>query len=162
MSATIRRARPGDAEAVGALVREFQAYLRAIGDDTNFEFRAERFLRDGFGPDAAFEGLVAEDGGEIVGYLLHHAAYDADAGRRTLYVADFYVRADRRRRGIGRALMHEATAVARASGAAALAWVVLEGNDLAFSFYESLGARRLPRLVTMLWPIEPVEGGRSP
>jgi hypothetical protein len=74
MNAMIRNATAADADAIGKLAREFQAYLRALGDRTHFEFTAETYLRDGFGPNAAFSGLVAERNGEVIGYLLYHLA----------------------------------------------------------------------------------------
>jgi ribosomal protein S18 acetylase RimI-like enzyme len=111
MHAVIRRATAADAHAIGALAKEFQAYLRALGDRTQFEFTAETYLRDGFGPHPAF--LVAELDGEVIGYLLYHFGYDTDRAMRLLHVIDLYVQASKRRRGIGEALMR---AAARSAG----------------------------------------------
>jgi hypothetical protein len=41
MSAMIRNATAADADAIATLAREFQEYLRALGDRTYFEFTAE-------------------------------------------------------------------------------------------------------------------------
>lgn len=45
----LRPATANDAEAVGAQVAEFQAYLRGLGDRTQYQFGATEYLRDGFG-----------------------------------------------------------------------------------------------------------------
>ena len=102
---TIRAATDADAQAIGRLEQEFQACLRALGDQTAFAFTAETYLRDGFGPNPAFAGLVAELAGKVVGYLLYHLGYDTDRALRLMYVIDLYVREAKRRCGAGEALM---------------------------------------------------------
>ena len=52
----IRRSTPRDAEPVGAMAAEFQAYLRDLGDKTEFDWGASKYLRDGLGDNPAFEG----------------------------------------------------------------------------------------------------------
>jgi hypothetical protein len=41
MGITIRKATAADASAIGELVKEFQSYLRALGDPTDFAFDAQ-------------------------------------------------------------------------------------------------------------------------
>lgn len=142
-SILIRRALAADAEAIGKLARQFADYLRALGDTTEFKLDAETCLRDGFGDNPAFEGLVAEDGGRVIGYLLYHMGYDSDKAQRTLYVADLYVGSASRRCGAGKALMEKAASIARERGAGEMIWSVFNSNMLAASFYEKLGAQRI-------------------
>ena len=149
----IRKATPADAHAIGALAQEFQAYLRALGDHTQFKFTAETYLRDGFGANPAFSGLVAERDGEVMGYLLYHFGYDTDRAMRLLYVIDLYVQAAQRRRGIGEALMRAAAQICRETGGGELIWSVFAPNVLAFRFYEGLGAKRIQALEFMSWPV---------
>src|SRR5882724_1201367 len=141
MTLTIRPALAGDAQAVGALARQFAGYLRALGDLSDFNLTAEAYLRDGFGARPAFSGLVAEDNGVVVGYLLYHFGYDSDAAARTFHVADLYVEAGTRRLGIGRALMVEAAGIARAADAREMVWSVYNANRIAAGFYGKLGAQ---------------------
>ena len=54
VNATIRTATVDDAGVIGDLAKEFQVYLRGLGDRTQFEFTAETYRRDGFGLHAAF------------------------------------------------------------------------------------------------------------
>jgi GNAT superfamily N-acetyltransferase len=124
------------------LADEFHACLNALGDPALFNFTAEIYVRDGFGDDPAFYGLVAESGGSVVGYLLLHFGYDTDRGRREAYV-EVYVQATSRGQGIGKALMSEAAGLARSRVAKARWWGVYERNEAAFRFYESIGARFL-------------------
>lgn len=137
----IRSATAEDAEAIGELAKEFADYLRALGDPSGLRFDADTYLRDGFGPNPAFSGLVAESDGEILGYLLYHPGYDVDYATRILHVIDLCVRERWRRQGVGRALMEEAAKICRRLGGAQLFWSVYVRNKPAFAFYESLGAR---------------------
>jgi GNAT superfamily N-acetyltransferase len=136
----IREATREDAEAIGALAQEFAAYLRSLGDPTDFKFNAETYLRDGFGDEPAFKGLVAESDGEITGYLLYHYGYNVDAAARILHVVDLFVRPDYRRKGVGRTLMARAREICIKYGGKRLFWSVYLPNDTAFRFYERLGA----------------------
>jgi ribosomal protein S18 acetylase RimI-like enzyme len=138
---TIRPAAASDAEAVGRLAREFADYLRGLGDPSDFRFTAQTYLRDGFGPNPAFRGLVAESEGAVVGYLPYHFGYDTDRAERIMHVVDLYVNDSYRRRGAGRALMAEAARICCQAGAVALTWTVYAPNALAAAFYERLGAR---------------------
>ena len=156
INATIRTATVADADAIGELAKEFQVYLRALGDGTRFAFTAETYLRDGFGPRPAFAGLVAELDGEVVGYLLYHFGYDTDRAMRLMFVIDLYVREINRRRGIGEALMRAAARTCREAGGRELIWSVLIPNKLAFPFYEHLGAKYIHGLKFMGWPVPPL------
>lgn len=154
MPLTIRAAELNDAAAVAQLMAESAAYLRALGDDsTDFNFTAETYRRDGFGPNPAFFGLVAVDGGEVVGHLLYHFGYDTDRALRLLHVVDLMVRAGSRNQGIGKALMHRAADLAREAGASELVWAVYKPNHLAARFYEDLGAAYVEDLFFMRWPL---------
>ena len=139
----IRQAIATDSEAIGYLASQFSRYLRSLGDTTEFKLTAEACRRDGFGVAPAFEGIVAEHDGRVIGYLLYHLGYDSDAAQRTMHVADLYVDATSRRLGVGKALMAKAAEVARNQGAGEMIWSVFTANKIASAFYERLGARRI-------------------
>jgi len=145
----IRAARADDAFAVGALARQFADYLRELGDTSEFRLTAEAYLRDGFGQNPAFAGLVAEADGRVIGYLLYHFGYDSDRAARTLDIADLYVEQTRRNQGVGGALMTHAADVARKADAEEMVWAVYYANDLAARFYERMGAHRLTDIFLM-------------
>jgi ribosomal protein S18 acetylase RimI-like enzyme len=153
MSATIRAATGEDAQAIGKLAQEFQGYLRGLGDQTQFAFTAETYLRDGFGSNPAFAGLVAELDGEVIGYLLYHFGYDTDRAMRLMHVIDLYVREAQRRRGVGEALMRGAAEICREAEGREMIWAVFMPNTLAFQFYERLGAKHIQELRFMYWPV---------
>ena len=150
---TIRRATTNDAAAVGQLAQQFADYLRGLGDQGDFRFDAEAYLRDGFGPTPAFSGFIAEREGRVVGYLLYHWGYDTDRAIRLLHVVDLYIQESARRQGVGRALMNAAAEACREGGGQGLFWSVYAPNKMAAEFYERLGARYIEGLRFMYWPI---------
>ena len=83
MALIIRPALASDAQSIGNLARQFASYLSELGDLTDFKLTANAYLRDGFGTKPAFAGLVAEDQGKVIGYLLYHFGYDSDRANRT-------------------------------------------------------------------------------
>ena len=100
------------------------------------------FRRDGFGPDAAFRAMVAElDGepdGELAGYALYYGGFDSDRAARGVYLADLFVIADLRRRGIGRALITAVARQCRNEGGRWMFWSVLKRNRGARRFYRTI------------------------
>jgi len=149
----IRAATRDDAEAIGELARQFADYLCGLGDPTDFQLNAETYLRDGFGANPAFCGLVAELNGKVAGYLLYHFGYDTDHARRIMHVCDLYVQESARRHGAGRMLMLAAANLCREAGGHELLWTVYKPNKLALAFYERLGAKYVKELEFMYWPV---------
>jgi len=150
---SIRAATRDDAGAIGELAQQFADYLHGLGDPTEFALNAETYLRDGFGANPAFSGLVAELDGKVAGYLLYHFGYDTDHAYRIMHVCDLYVHESARRHGAGRALMQAAASLCREAGGRGLWWSVYKPNKLAFDFYERLGAEYVKELEFMHWPV---------
>jgi ribosomal protein S18 acetylase RimI-like enzyme len=135
----IRNALPEDANEIARLHAQSAAYLRALGDETDFRFNAAVYLRDGFGENRAFWGIVAEEGETLLGYLLYNFGYDTDRALRILFVLDLLVDEAARGQGIGKKLMQEAETIAQEKGASELQWAVYTPNKAASRFYENVG-----------------------
>lgn len=149
----IRKAKREDAPAIGAMLEEFCAFLKSIGDDTDFKCNADTFLRDGFGKNPAFKGLVADNNGEAVGYLLYHFGYNTDLAIRIVHIIDLYVRPEYRRQGIGKALMEKAGEICDKAGGKRLFWSVYTPNKNALEFYRRIGARHTKDMEFMYLPL---------
>ena len=149
MAVVVRPSVREDAAAIARLSRQFDDYLRSLGDPDPRGLTVEQYLRDGFGEQPAFAGLVAELGGGVVGYLLYHHAYDIDRGGRYLHIFDLFVDEATRRQGVGSALMDSASEVCRQAGCSQLFWSVYIPNGVARSFYEGTGASYTKDLVYM-------------
>lgn len=87
-----------------------------------------------------FECLVAEIGAEAVGFALFFHNYSTWRGARGLYLEDLYVPEERRRQGIGQALLGRVAAIAVERGCHRFEWSVLDWNTPAIDFYRGLGA----------------------
>ena len=149
MKLNVRPATPEDAESISKLSKEFMEYLRSLGDTGEAWITPELYLNEGFGPNPAFAGLVTENKGKIVGYLLYHQGFDADYLIRTLHIIDLYVQEKSRRYGAGRKLMENAAGICRRMGGKQLFWSVYTKNKPALAFYKSLGARFTKDLLFM-------------
>jgi len=137
----IRNATIDDARAVGSMVDEFRSYLQALGDvHACINFGSEQYRRDGFGPDPAFQGLIAERAGQALAYALYALDYSTDTGSRTVFLHDLFVRSAWRGQGIGEAVLERLMDICKAAGATSMSWLVWHTNESAIRFYEHMGA----------------------
>lgn len=150
----IRPLTAADVDVVQAMVLEFGAYLTGLGDSWTHNFTAERYLADGFGSSPAFHGLIAEEAGVALGYLLMSPNYDVDRGIRIEIVIDLWVNAKARGKGAGKALMRRAAEVARERHARQLLWAVYKPNKLAADFYRGIGGQMVGDLDWMYLPLD--------
>lgn len=149
MAIVIRRASAADANAIGVLAKEFQAFLRSLDPTTDFDWGAPQYLRDGFRDNPAFEAFVAEENSVVIAFTLFHPGYDTDRGERGFYMTDLYVSSSHRGRGIGKRLMRRIAEVGHERGVSWLAWSVLKRNAAAVKFYEQIGAAHNDKLHQM-------------
>lgn len=77
------------------------------------------------------------------GFAIYFFNYSTWLARPGLYLEDLFVKPALRGRGIGKALLLHLAKAANARGCGRMEWSVLDWNQPAIDFYESLGARRL-------------------
>lgn len=118
------------------MILEFATFERLAEHVTVTE---EVLARDGFGPHPRYRVLLPEWDGRIAGYELLYEFYSSFAGPG-LFLEDIYVREEFRGKGIGKALMAEAAAIAVREGYWGVRWEVLDWNQPAIDFYIKLGA----------------------
>jgi GNAT superfamily N-acetyltransferase len=94
-----------------------------------------------FGERPAAEVVLAEVGDEPVGFALFCTTFSTFLARPSIWLEDLFVRSERRRAGIGRALFEHVARVAAARGCGRMEWVALDWNEPALRFYAGLGAR---------------------
>jgi len=146
----IRPAKRGDAELLFGLIGELADYEKlseAVKGDA--ELLATTLFDDG-GADA----LVAEMDEEAVGFAVFFATFSTFECRPGLWIEDLFVRPERRRRGIGSALLARIAELAVERGCARLEWSALDWNEPALRFYDQVGATRMEQ-----WRILRLEGG---
>lgn len=136
---TIRPATEADVETLFGLILELAEYEKltdAVRGDAEV-------LRRSLFEERAAEALIVEDQGEAVGYAIFFTTFSTFECRSGVWVEDVYVRPDRRRGGIGRAVMEHLAALALERGHVRLEWCALDWNEPALRFYDKLGATPL-------------------
>lgn len=133
----IRNATPDDLPLIARLIRDLAEYERLADKVVLDEARLREHL---FGPRPYAEVLLAEDGGEVVGFALFFHNYSTFLGRPGLYLEDLFVKPEHRGRGHGKALLTALAALATERGCGRLEWAVLDWNEPSIGFYRSLGA----------------------
>ena len=133
--------RPGtsaDAETIAGLVRELADYEKLLPEAKG---TAADFARELDAPDSVIRVLIAEWNGEPAGFALYFFNFSTFVARPGLYLEDLFVRPALRSHGIGRALLRELARIARARQCGRMEWAVLDWNEPALRFYQTLGAR---------------------
>jgi GNAT superfamily N-acetyltransferase len=137
---SISPATAADVDEILALVRELAEYEKALHEVTA---TPADLLRDGFGDSPRFYVLLARQGDQVAGFAFYFFAYSTWRAQPTLYLEDLFVRPAYRRRGLGVALMRRLADEAVKTGCGRFQWQVLDWNEPAVRFYESLGAQIL-------------------
>ena len=122
------------------LMRGLAEFEKLLDEFHVTETLLERYL---FNRDPVAELLVGCIGEEIHGYALFFHNFSSFLGRPGIYLEDVYVEPRARGKGLGKALLIEVMCIARKRGCRRSEWVVLDWNQRAKHFYESLGVKIL-------------------
>lgn len=143
---TIRPAEKTDIPLILQFIRELAEYEKlldqAVATDADL-------LRDGWGPEPKFRCIVAQWDGAPAGFGLYFFNYSTFQGRPGLYVEDVFVRPEFRGRGIGKAIFIHLAKEAMCQNCGRFQWQVLDWNQPAIDFYDSLGAKTMKQWLTM-------------
>ena len=134
----IRPATPADVPAIARLIRDLAEYERLAHAVVLDEARLRDHL---FGPRPYCEVLLAEDVGDVVGFALFFHNYSTFLARPGIYLEDLFVKPELRGRGHGKALLRALAELAVERGCGRLEWAVLNWNEPAINFYNTLGAK---------------------
>ncbi|HEV2120983.1 MAG TPA: GNAT family N-acetyltransferase [Candidatus Bathyarchaeia archaeon] len=134
----IRNASIEDVPLILSFIHELAEYerepsaVRATEDD---------LIRDGFSKSPKFRVIIAEWDGKPAGMAFFFHNYSTWQGRHGLFLEDFFVRSQFRRKGVGNALMVHLARVAIAENCYGMRWEDLDWNTSAIDVYQKLGAR---------------------
>jgi GNAT superfamily N-acetyltransferase len=137
----IRTAKEQDVDAIFELISGLAAYEKMTDRVTGNTDLLRSHL---FGERRYAEVIVAELDERIIGFALFFHNYSTFLTQPGLYLEDVFVRPEYRRQGVGKALMTAVAKIAADRGCGRLEWSVLEWNQNAIEFYQSLGANVLP------------------
>ena len=142
----IRPAEAADVPVILRLIRGLAEYERAPDAVTATE---ADLLRDGFGPRPLFHVGLAEWDGAPIAFAFYFFNYSTWQGKPGLYLEDLFVDPAFRGRGVGKALLVHLARIAVTQGCGRYQWQVLDWNEPAIRFYESMGARVLKEWLTV-------------
>src|SRR4051794_7594509 len=132
MDITIRAAAERDVALILDLIRGLADYERLAQEVTATEATLRRSL---FGPSPAAEVVIAEAGGEAVGFALFFHNFSTFVGKRGIYLEDLFVKPAWRGKGVGRRLLGRLAQLAVERDCGRLEWAVLDWNEPAIRFY---------------------------
>jgi GNAT superfamily N-acetyltransferase len=139
--ATLRPARESDVEAIVGLIRELAEFEKLTH---LLEVTPAGLAPQLFGPRPAAEAMVAELGGEMVGFALWFTTFSTFLAKPGLWLEDLYVRPAHRGAGLGEAMLRALAALAVERGCGRFEWSVLDWNEQAIRFYRRMGATLMP------------------
>lgn len=142
MSPTLRPAAAGDVPLILEFIRGLAVYEKLLPEveATEEKLRATLFPAHG---RAAAECVLAFAGETPAGFAIFFHNYSTFLAKPGLYLEDLFVQPEFRGQGIGKALLLHLAKLANARGCGRMEWTVLDWNEPAIAFYDSLGARRM-------------------
>jgi GNAT superfamily N-acetyltransferase len=131
----IRVAKRGDEYAIMELIHALAIYEKSPEQVVNTAEDLGMHLFE----EQLCDALVVEHETKIVGFALYFTNYSTWKGK-CLYLEDFYVLSEFRRRGIGAQLFDRVVEIAKARGVKRMDWQVLSWNEPAMEFYRKKDA----------------------
>ena len=133
----IRAATREDVPTILQLIRDLAEYERAPKEVTATEEQLVDIL---FGKRPSAEVALGFENNLPVGFAVFFQNFSTWLGRPGLYLEDLFVKPEERGKGYGRALLVHLAKIARQRGCGRMEWAVLDWNEPAIGFYQSLGA----------------------
>ncbi|MGA9572712.1 MAG: GNAT family N-acetyltransferase [Lysobacterales bacterium] len=134
----IRPATAGDS----ALILRFITDLAIYENAEDAVVASENDIRESlFATGSTTQALICEIDHRPVGFAVYFFNYSTWLGKNGLYLEDLYVSPEYRGAGAGKALLKHLAQIALSRNCGRFEWSVLDWNEPAIKFYQSLGAR---------------------
>ena len=140
MPFTLRPAAIDDAPIILTCIRGLAEYERLADEAVGTVAQIRETL---FGRKPAAEVMLAFDGDEPAGFALFFHNYSTFLTRPGVYLEDLFVFPRFRGRGLGKLLLARLARIAIERKCGRFEWAVLDWNEDAIRFYESMGAVRM-------------------
>ena len=133
----IRRATKEDIGLVRDLVMELAIFEKAPEEVTS---SLADYVQEGFSDNPLFTANLIYLNDELAGFSLWYYRFSTWKGRR-FYLEDLYIKEAYRGKGLGRNLINEAIEEAKRMKCTGMMWQVLDWNQPAIDFYNTLGVK---------------------
>ena len=134
---SIRPATPDDISQIRQFVLELAIYEKAEHEVVATVKDIEASL---FSATSSAKALICEMNGEPIGFSVYFFSYSTWLGKHGLYLEDLYISRAARGSGAGKQMLRHLARIACESGCGRFEWSVLDWNEPAIGFYESIGA----------------------
>lgn len=134
----IRPATEEDAGIILGFIRDLAVYEKEPDAVVASE---QDIVNNLFNPETTTRALIAISNGVPVGFAVYFLSFSTWLGRDGLFLEDLYVSPEQRGEGYGKALLKHLARIAVERGCGRFEWNVLDWNEPAIRFYESLGAK---------------------
>ena len=138
MTISIRKAVPADAAIIHGFIVELAVYEKAEHEVKASIAEIESSI---FSAGSPAKALICELNGEAIGFAVYFYNYSTWQGRKGLYLEDLYVSPKHRGLGAGKFLLRHLAQIAVDEGCGRFEWSVLDWNQPAIEFYDSVGAK---------------------
>ena len=135
---TLRKARKEDCAGILELIHELAVYEKEPEAVKNTVRDLEDHLF-GHSPQV-FAHVVQDEAGQIAAVAIWYLTYSTWEGRHGIHLEDLVVRESARGQGHGTALLTELARIAVQRGYRRVEWSVLDWNEPAIKFYDSIGS----------------------
>ena len=137
MSLSIRQASIEDCPLILQFIKQLADYEKLLHEVVANVTTLEESL---FGDRPYAEVVIAEHQDQPVGFALFFHNYSTFLGQPGLYLEDLYIQPEMRGKGFGKTLLAYLANLALERNCGRLEWWVLDWNQSAKDFYQSLGA----------------------
>ena len=135
----IREAVESDSAQILAFIKELASYERAIDEVV----ADEKDIRESvFGSNSSVKALICTLDEKPIGFAVYFYNYSTWQGKKGLYLEDLYVSPEHRGVGAGKVLLKYLAKIAVSQGCGRFEWSVLDWNEPAIKFYDSIGAKQ--------------------
>ena len=134
----IRQATAEDAALILRFIIELAIYEEAEIEVIATESDIKHSL---FGSDSKASAVICNIDNKPVGYAVYFFNYSTWLGKHGLYLEDLYVSPEHRGTGAGKALLRHLAKIAVSKNCGRFEWSVLDWNEPAIQFYQSIGAK---------------------
>jgi len=138
---SVRPAEPADVTHIHSMIVELAVFEKL----EHMVVATEELLHDGlFGTRPACEAIIGEENGEVVAFALFFHNFSTFLTKKGLYLEDLYVRQSHRGKGYGTQLLSTLAQIAVERNCGRFEWSVLDWNEPAIGFYQTMGAEIMP------------------
>lgn len=133
----IRKATIEDASLILDFIKELAIYEKA---EKEVIARVEDIEKNLFGNNTTTEAVICTSDNKPIGIAIYFLNFSTWLGKNGLYLEDLYISPDYRGSGAGKRLLKYLAGLVVENDYGRFEWSVLNWNEPAIKFYESIGA----------------------